>query len=90
MKRMNPYDMWGMLSKYPRKPRRMRMMNNEEREANEVMKLIWQALYVAQDEDKVRRGDKGIGYFHIWRGGKAFKVTVQLDNFEDNNRSEEE
>tara|TARA_R110000824_G_scaffold207868_2_gene393456 strand:+ start:228 stop:425 length:198 start_codon:yes stop_codon:yes gene_type:complete len=65
-------------------------MIDKKSEAKKVMKLVWQALYTAQDEDKVRRGDKGIDYFHVWREGKAFKVTVQLDNFEDSNRSEEE
>ena len=39
-------------------------MIDKKSEAKKVMKLVWQALYTAQDEDKVRRGDKGIDYFH--------------------------
>tara|TARA_R110002020_G_scaffold134576_1_gene300672 strand:+ start:87 stop:284 length:198 start_codon:yes stop_codon:yes gene_type:complete len=65
----------------------MRTMDKEERE---VMSLVWQVLYLAQDGDKIRRGAKGVDFFHVWRGGKAFKVTVQLDRYENNVRGEEE
>ena len=55
-------------------------MNKIEKE---IMSLVWQGLYDCQDESSIQRGLKYEGYFLVWKEGKAYRVSVALDELQE-------
>ena len=49
------------------------------KDEKEVMNLIWQGLYHCQDNESIQRGPKYANCFMVWRGGTAYRVSVELD-----------
>ena len=58
------------------------MTKEHEEQERKVMSLVWENLYGAQDEDRLRRGDKFFHNFQVWVDGVAYLVSVKIDEQE--------